>query len=53
ENVRLPYFTITPTFSICPKHQYIAGEHKFCPICDAELIAEKKRKLRVIEGDAA
>lgn len=32
---RLPYITITPTFSICPKHAYIAGEHPFCPTCDA------------------
>lgn len=34
---RLPYITITPTFSICPKHGYIAGEHDFCPICDKEM----------------
>lgn len=31
---RLPYITITPTFSICPKHGYLAGEHPFCPVCD-------------------
>ncbi len=31
ENYSLPYFTITPTFSICPIHGYIAGAHKFCP----------------------
>ncbi len=36
-NYHLPYFTITPTFSICPKHGYLAGEHPFCPKCDAEL----------------
>jgi len=36
ENFRLPYFTITPTFSICPIHGYIPGEHEFCPICDEE-----------------
>ena len=40
-NYRLPYITITPTFSICPKHGYIAGEHEFCPLCDRELIARK------------
>ncbi len=34
---RLPYITITPTFSICPKHGYIAGEHDFCPMCDKEI----------------
>ncbi|MDD3711414.1 MAG: ribonucleoside triphosphate reductase [Patescibacteria group bacterium] len=36
ENYRLPYFTITPTFSICPIHGYLAGEHKYCPKCDEE-----------------
>ncbi len=34
---RLPYITITPTFSICPKHGYLDGEHDFCPKCDAVL----------------
>jgi len=33
ENYRIPYLTITPTFSICPKHGYLAGEHPFCPLC--------------------
>ena len=37
----LPYITVTPTFSICPKHGYIAGEHEFCPLCDEELAAAK------------
>ena len=32
-NYHLPYFTITPTFSICPSHGYIAGEHVNCPEC--------------------
>ncbi len=36
ENYSLPYFSITPTFSVCPKHGYISGEHKFCPLCDEE-----------------
>ncbi len=36
-NYRMPYFTISPTFSICPKHGYITGEHHFCPKCDEEL----------------
>lgn len=34
---RLPYITITPTFSICPTHGYLDGEHDFCPKCDAAL----------------
>jgi len=38
----LPYFTITPTFSICPIHGYLAGEHEFCPKCDEELAKERK-----------
>ncbi|MFC1678112.1 ribonucleoside triphosphate reductase [Patescibacteria group bacterium] len=33
----LPYFTITPTFSICPKHGYLSGEHLYCPKCDKEI----------------
>jgi len=37
ENYRLPYFTITPTFSVCPIHGYLAGEHFYCPKCDAEI----------------
>ena len=37
EKFRLPYFTITPTFSICPKHGYLAGDHEYCPKCDMEL----------------
>jgi len=39
-NFRLPYLTITPTFSICPKHGYLAGEHEFCPVCDGESVFE-------------
>jgi len=33
EKFHLPYFTLTPTFSICPIHGYIAGEHEYCPKC--------------------
>jgi anaerobic ribonucleoside-triphosphate reductase len=34
-NSKLPYFTLTPTFSICPTHGYTSGEHRLCPICGA------------------
>jgi len=34
-NSHLPYFTLTPTFSVCPTHGYISGEHKQCPTCGA------------------
>ena len=45
---RLPYITVTPTFSICPQHGYLSGEHAFCPKCDAVGVddegAEKARQ---------
>ncbi len=40
-NFHLPYLTITPTFSICPIHGYLAGEHEFCPTCDAILLQKQ------------
>ncbi|MBN8968433.1 MAG: ribonucleoside triphosphate reductase [Rhizobiales bacterium] len=39
----LPYITVTPTFSICPTHGYLEGEHAFCPKCDAERLAAKRQ----------
>ena len=33
DNFRLPYYTISPTYSICPNHGYISGEHFDCPEC--------------------
>ncbi|MCY1353568.1 Anaerobic ribonucleoside-triphosphate reductase [compost metagenome] len=39
---RLPYLTVTPTFSICPVHGYLAGEHEFCPKCDELLIQRRQ-----------
>jgi anaerobic ribonucleoside-triphosphate reductase len=41
----IPYITITPTFSICPRHGYLEGKHEFCPRCDEELLAKKRREL--------
>ena len=38
EQFHLPYLTITPTFSICPTHGYLSGEHEYCPKCDDELL---------------
>jgi len=49
ENFRLPYITVTPTFSICPVHGYLSGEHQFCPQCD-ELALQRKRSA---QADAA
>ena len=53
ERYGLPYITVTPTFSICPKHGYLAGEHEFCPTCDVELIAEKRRTLAATKNGKA
>ena len=39
---RLPYVTVTPTFSVCPVHGYVAGEHEYCPHCDEEKLARKR-----------
>jgi len=33
---KMPYITVTPTFSICPEHGYIGGEHEYCPKCAEE-----------------
>ena len=33
ENYRLPYYTLSPTYSVCKEHGYIAGEHFTCPKC--------------------
>ena len=44
ENFRLPYFTITPIFSICPIHGYLTGEYYYCPKCE---INKKKTKCEV------
>ena len=42
ERFRVPYITVTPTFSICPKHGYLPGAHEFCPFCDEEALARKQ-----------
>lgn len=39
-NYKLPYITITPVFSVCKIHGYIAGEHEFCPYCDEEILKQ-------------
>ncbi len=44
ENFSLPYITVTPTFSICPTHGYLAGEHEYCPQCDDEILEKKHQE---------
>ncbi len=36
----MPYFTLTPTFSVCPNHGYLSGEHHTCPKCEKEVKCE-------------
>ena len=42
---KIPYITVTPTFSICPKHGYLAGEHEYCPKCDNEIMYQKTHEI--------
>lgn len=49
-NYHLPYFTISPTFSICPKHGYLAGEHFNCPHCKSEKEHELKMKINKLKA---
>jgi ribonucleoside-triphosphate reductase len=46
-NYRLPYFTVSPVFSICPVHGYLSGEHFRCPLCRE---AEERRLRAEIEA---
>lgn len=51
ENFHLPYFTLTPTFSICPIHGYIKGEHHICPVLDPSADNESASGLMRKSGD--
>lgn len=50
-NYRLPYFTISPTFSICPIHGYIDGEHFHCPKCKNEAEEQILREIHSLEEE--
>lgn len=50
-NYRIPFFTISPTFSICPKHGYLNGEHFNCPKCADEEKAAIARKIAALEEE--
>jgi len=50
-NYRVPYYTISPTFSICPVHGYLAGEHFSCPRCKAETEARIRGEIEVLERE--
>jgi anaerobic ribonucleoside-triphosphate reductase len=48
---RIPYFTITPTFSICPVHGYLSGEHFHCPLCREEEKQSILKKISELEKE--
>jgi ribonucleoside-triphosphate reductase len=48
---RIPYFTISPTFSVCPVHGYLKGEHFSCPKCKAEKEDELRAKIAELEKE--
>ena len=48
---RLPYITVTPVFSVCPKHGYLTGEHEYCPKCDHELLENIKNQKHEYESN--
>ena len=47
EKFKLPYFTLTPTFSICPNHGYLTGDHEYCPKCDEKINYSEKQELNL------
>ncbi len=49
ENYSLPYLTLTPTFSVCPIHGYIAGEHYECPLCKQERLEEIEEEIKKLK----
>ncbi|MDR2111223.1 MAG: ribonucleoside triphosphate reductase, partial [Spirochaetaceae bacterium] len=52
-NYRIPYYTISPTFSVCPVHGYLRGEHFHCPRCGAEKEAALHRRIAGLERERA
>jgi ribonucleoside-triphosphate reductase len=53
ERFHLPYYSITPTFSVCPVHGYIAGEHFDCPVCRDAKEEELKKEIEKLEAQLA
>lgn len=52
-NYRIPYFTISPTFSVCPVHGYIRGEHFNCPVCKQEKQQSLQKIITELEKELA
>jgi ribonucleoside-triphosphate reductase len=47
----LPYITVTPVFSVCPKHGYLSGEHTYCPQCDKDVLKQLQHNLNSHENN--
>jgi ribonucleoside-triphosphate reductase len=50
-NYRIPYFTISPTFSVCPVHGYLKGEQFFCPHCKKEEEERLQKRISALEKE--
>lgn len=48
-NYKLPYFTLSPVYSICPIHGYLDGEHQFCPKCKEEKVEKLQNQILELE----
>jgi ribonucleoside-triphosphate reductase len=51
DSYRIPYFTISPTFSVCPVHGYLSGKHFACPRCKEEKEARLREEIRALERE--
>jgi ribonucleoside-triphosphate reductase len=51
QNYRIPYFTISPTFSVCPVHGYLKGEHFTCPKCKCDREDELRQRIAKLEAE--
>ena len=52
-NYRIPYYTVSPTYSVCPVHGYLAGEQWHCPKCKAEKEAKLRAEIAKVERELA
>jgi ribonucleoside-triphosphate reductase len=50
-NYRIPYYTISPVFSVCPVHGYLKGEHFHCPKCREEKEREIKERIAALQTE--
>ncbi|MDR2052671.1 MAG: ribonucleoside triphosphate reductase [Treponema sp.] len=50
-NYRIPYYTISPVFSVCPVHGYLKGEHFHCPKCREEKEREIRERISALQSE--